>query len=71
MILWCSPQIRFNSSKLIYNQTNFPQQEPNFKFQKCHDDLIDKGRYLSIQICKICYCCDGSMQDNVSTTLGH
>ena len=68
---WCSPRVKYNITKLLYYYSNSPQQEPYFKFKKNRDDLIDQGRYLLIQICKICNGCDGSLLDNISATLEH
>ena len=63
--------MKFNITKLLFYYSKFQQQEPNFKFHKNHGDLIDKGRYLRLQICKICYSCDGSLLGNISATLEH
>ena len=65
---WCSAPVQYNITKLLYYYSNFQQQEPNFKLQKNHDNLINQGRYLLIQICKICYGWDDSLLGNLSAT---
>ena len=68
---WCSAPEQYNITKLLYYYSNLQQQEPNFKFQKKYDNQIDQGRYLLIQICKICYGCVDSLLGNISATCGH